>query len=152
MNRCIIVTICASLLLGAGPTTSPSSLPSTRPASTSNIPRIMADLRREIAALRAEVDALTKENADLKAQLAKLKPSTSPAKDDKVAAAIQSHKLVVGMTIAQAREAMSESLRPEGDLISESGDTRTYQWFFIGGANYIADFRNGVLMRWDRGN
>lgn len=134
-----IAAICMMVMcFGAGPTTKPAT-------RESNIPKIMAELRSEILQLKAQVDFLAKENSELRQQLAGLaKPSTQPALDAEIVAAIKDRTLVAGMTIEEARESMGS----EGDVISESDYGKRYKWMVYRRGVFVADVKDGKIARW----
>lgn len=72
----------------------------------------------------------------------------APESPDEIAAAIAEQRLLVGMTLAQAKDAM----RAEGQTVSANDHEQTYRWKLGGNRMIHARFRGGRLVDWRYSN
>lgn len=98
-----------------------AAVPTSQPVSAMSLD----DLRREVAALRRENDLL-------RDRLAKLEAADEPVIDDgpklSIRDAIKANKVIIGMSVSQARA----SMRGAQEAIAKDGSKRIYTWVFTG--------------------
>jgi FtsZ-binding cell division protein ZapB len=140
----------------------PATTPSTRPSDTeSDLRRIIGLLQKQItslktenAGLKKELDQSRHEYAAMRAEWEKL-AATQPSAGDDIQRAIIEEKLIVGMTLAQAKQALKNygDPREEGAV----GGAITYRWArFInnrpssGTEGYSATFENNTLVAYSK--
>jgi hypothetical protein len=134
----------------------------TRPATTQPLNIGLANelypaLTKKLMIANAKVAQLEQEVADLKMQIIKIgsdrdalrnAAATRPAAQvsEKIRIAILKHELCVGMTMAQADEAM-ESTKT---LDYEDEQVKAYRWGGKYGKQFTADFEAGKIVRWEQ--